>query len=212
MQPHWLPWSPQCRDEGSSASLALTGTHLLPGWNRYFHGASSELGEEHPPADGVTVPTCRAMLGHSSTDFGSSESKYGPCALCSALSTSCAKGNGSDSRPVLRGAALRCTAVFTPSGAAGEGPLRRLICVLWDRLSISSSWSQPWGKELLPTSSPPKYHLDLYGCQDTVTSQIGLYQAGSSSLCCPGDTRAFLGSGGRVGLQVCEDAQGRCWQ
>lgn len=61
MQHNWLPQSPQYRDEGSSASLALTGTYLLWGWS-YFHGASSELGEELPPADRLTVRTCRAML------------------------------------------------------------------------------------------------------------------------------------------------------
>lgn len=52
MQPDWLPQSPQCRDTGSLASLALTGTHLLQGWRCYFRGASSKLGK------GVTVPTC----------------------------------------------------------------------------------------------------------------------------------------------------------
>lgn len=62
MQPNWLPWSPQCRDKGSSASLALTGTNLLWGWSSYFQGASSDVGEEQPSADRVTVPTCRTTL------------------------------------------------------------------------------------------------------------------------------------------------------
>lgn len=60
MQPNWLPWSPQCRGKGSSASLGFTGTHGLCGWNCYFHDASSQLGEKTPSADGMTVPPLQA--------------------------------------------------------------------------------------------------------------------------------------------------------
>lgn len=73
MQPNWLPQNPQCRDEESSASLGLSC---------FFHGASRELCEQCPPADRVTVHIawlcCAPRPKHSPTDFGSSESEYGP--------------------------------------------------------------------------------------------------------------------------------------
>lgn len=78
MQPNWLPQSPQCRDERSSASLAFAGTYLPWGVAISMVLPVSWVRTTHLLIVTVHIAglRCAPSPKHSPTDFGSSESEY----------------------------------------------------------------------------------------------------------------------------------------